>query len=473
MRAEPNVSAKIGAYLAELKPATRAALFVGIERARLAGEAEPVHEFLESILRTVASGLGETPPRVPTPRRLFLDPVEPFLTDIPPQSKVTGRVPRPMLQPIWTWISRDVAAAEVRALALDLTAHLGSRSTTAELDEIAGALAGSFRAAVLDRLSPRLAEARADADVARKIGALLGGPRGIDELEDLLAIVRNRPALDRLLAGVPDPFDLDDPEHVAAVVAALGGAATGGRVFAAHASALLHARAPEPVRLVELATETASTDVRVLAGSPFGPLLELLLADIEAKADAAIDGLAAEGGDPAARLREYNAAARLFRSTLDLDKQSSDWGRRLREARTRLSEKLARELADLPALLRACLRPARAKGAPPSGPDPIDVARACRLIALFDAAKLAAGELALHETVVRLNADIETYVDGATAVIAEELRRAPAEARPVGTAAAAVRIQEALHGPGAAAVLRRSFEVAGSTSLAPLLAAAG
>src|SRR3954453_9667170 len=95
-------------YLRELKPEARALLAAELERAQLRGEDPPGAAFILQALRDTARRDGPTPPRVGNPQAVFFAALEPFLVDDAPERKHRGRIPRACLDPIWTFICRDL-----------------------------------------------------------------------------------------------------------------------------------------------------------------------------------------------------------------------------------------------------------------------------------------------------------------------------------------------------------------------------
>jgi hypothetical protein len=450
-------------YLTELPPATRAKLLVALERARRDGALGKVEAYLLGELRQINDADASTDAQA-----AFFAPLAPFLVDEELPTKLPGRIARHHLDRIWSWIAREVIPVEVVAHDSALAAAAGAKAR--------GAAASRLLADGHARLQEALAEAHRSPDVARKVAAYVGGPRVYAELEDVAGVLTERAWIAKAIEELPQAIDPDNPEHVELIVGHVQ--RSGGR-HAAYLAVLTHARMEQTARLATIAAQAVgSEDVKVVAASAFAPLVAIVLSDVERTVGRMMSALdRPDGGhNVAGDLRDYNAIARQLRAAIDLDDCPSDWAKRLTDARTRLSTRLARELAELPPLLRRSVRSMRAFGQrPPVASDPIDVARVCTLIELFDVARLASGELALNELVARMRGDIEAYVEGLANALADELRTVAPGKREVALehAAATVRLHEALYGAARAAVVRRSFEVAGSTSLAPLLRAAG
>src|SRR5580693_866408 len=122
-------------YLRNLKPEARAMLIAELERAQLRGDdmagSELVLEELRRTIRTEAQRV----PRIGDAARLFFSPLEPFLIDAAADHKRVGGIARVSLEPIWSWIGRDLMPAETRALSDDIRRALlgGDKTKTDQL----------------------------------------------------------------------------------------------------------------------------------------------------------------------------------------------------------------------------------------------------------------------------------------------------------------------------------------------------
>src|SRR5690606_28904265 len=97
--------------LRELPPGARALLIAELERAVMRGDEVPGGDLLLQEVRASVRASEEEHPRVEAPSRAFFRPVEPFLTNAQSDRKIPGRIPRSAIEPIWRWISRDLAPA--------------------------------------------------------------------------------------------------------------------------------------------------------------------------------------------------------------------------------------------------------------------------------------------------------------------------------------------------------------------------
>src|SRR5262245_12570434 len=98
-------------FLRELSSGARALLMAELERAVLRGDEIPGGDMLLHEVRAAMRDAGDRVPRIGPPARAFFRPLEPFLIDAPGDRKAPGRIARATLEPIWTWISRDLVPA--------------------------------------------------------------------------------------------------------------------------------------------------------------------------------------------------------------------------------------------------------------------------------------------------------------------------------------------------------------------------
>src|SRR5438477_12106339 len=110
--AAPNE--RLREYLRELKAEARALLAAELERALARGEGPPGALLILEALGSDTRREGRKLPRVGNPQRLFFAPLEPFLVDDAPERKHRGRIPRACLDPIWTFVCRDLMPKEAR-----------------------------------------------------------------------------------------------------------------------------------------------------------------------------------------------------------------------------------------------------------------------------------------------------------------------------------------------------------------------
>jgi len=176
-------------YLRQLPPATRAMLIGELERALLRGEEIPGGDFVLQEVRSAIRGSGEQMPRIGNPARLFFRTIEPFLVDDAPH-RTQGRIARSALDPIWTWIRRDLAPSEANAFSDAVSAAL-----VADNPPLCERLSAEFQDLVAERCRQALQAAASDDKMRRRLSVQIGTTKALDDVRDLAELFKHRDAL--------------------------------------------------------------------------------------------------------------------------------------------------------------------------------------------------------------------------------------------------------------------------------------
>lgn len=459
-------STKLRALLEALPPNMRATLARMIAEARKSGASDPVFDLLAGFLGdgvpevSAAEPALSEPAMMPAPvaeqnatikaDEVFRAALAPFLIPETLSKKIPGRVCEQVLGTIWAWLSTDLAQPAVEAFSSSYTAGDDERRQTLLAD-------------IAQSMSKIVITARTNPDARRRYAGQVGGDRNFQEFEDVAVILGRSRELGRFSAILSE----GDSASEAALFPLLARAIVElGRIdqrLPFHAAVIIAARLGAASKLAKIAVAGAgSDDPKAIASSPFAALVEVALAETERSAIRVNDNLKQlkSDGTLSPALRDFAMSSRNLRAVLNLDQANHDWTRRLTEMRTRLSEGIARELNELPRLIRASIKSLRAFDQRRLGvPDAVDVERTCVLIELLNAAKLSSTELGVNETVLRVFGDTDTYLDHTSRIIVEDARNALGDQRNTVRAFgdAAIRMTELLHGSGRAAALRRSL----------------
>src|SRR5215204_2958556 len=113
MDATTGVAERLRAFLRTLPKETCGKILDALERAALAGESFPAAGMITAELTSILSAQRRRGPRVANPQRHFFAILEPFLIEETLPEKRTARIERASLSAIWSWLSRDLAPAEV------------------------------------------------------------------------------------------------------------------------------------------------------------------------------------------------------------------------------------------------------------------------------------------------------------------------------------------------------------------------
>src|ERR1700684_2387508 len=169
-------------YLRALKPEARALLVQELERNLLRGDESGGNELVLQELRRAIRADAQPVPRIGDAARLFFVPLEPFLIDARADHKRVGRLARVSLEPIWTWLSRDLIPAEAKALTDDINRalHAGDRTKADQLIRV-------LHERAIQRIKATVDGIGSDDKARRRIAVQVGTPRALDDLNAVLA----------------------------------------------------------------------------------------------------------------------------------------------------------------------------------------------------------------------------------------------------------------------------------------------
>ena len=309
-------------YLRNLKPEARAMLIAELERAQLRGDDMAGSELVLDELRRTIRTEAQRVPRIGDAARLFFMPFEPFLIDAPADHKRVGRIARLSLEPIWSWIGRDLIPAEAKALTEDINRALLADDKT-KADQLVRAL---HERAIL-RMRETLATVGTDEKAQRRLAIQVGTPRATDDVATLLHVLEVRDALADLVKRLPNyvrAFEREVIEqakvHIDTACAAksLGGDASRKADVIRYGLVLLMSRLAAPWQLIRLATRVAESDVAArVAETPYAVAVTIVLSEMESTVSELRAAFRA-GKPVTSMLKELHAAARGLRTEMDL-----------------------------------------------------------------------------------------------------------------------------------------------------------
>ena len=322
-------------YLLALSPQARALLHRQLDGAAT-GEAAVILDELRRLEAAELSG----------PARLFFQPLDAFLVD--DDADRPFRLARSSLPQLWRWIAQDLVRDEAAAYA-DAAGDVLAAGDVARAER----LARDFQ----DRVAAAIRTAFADSEdqlLPRRLLAQLGTPRAADEIAVLRWALRGRDALAALSARLPAAIDDLPPQSIPVVTMLVENAARPRDVFA-YALLTVMRRMAAPWRIVRLAVHAAgSSSAARAADTPYGVVLDILLADLDhhlAQLGAAL--AAADGATAITLIRSIDAVVRGLDAELAIP-AGSTLGRRLAaltaEARDMTRNALAGAGADPVAL---------------------------------------------------------------------------------------------------------------------------
>jgi len=452
-------------YLRTLKPEACALLVAELERGMLRGEGAGNELVLQELRRAIRAA-GQPAARIGDVARLFFAPLEPFLIDDAADHKRVGRIARVSLEPIWTWLARDLMPAEVNALGDDI-----NRALLAD---------DRFRAEQMTRVLHDRAVARIHAAMAathdnekarRHLAVQVGTPRALEDLDTLFRVLTIRDVLAEFTRRLPGHIRALEAEQIDTIHATLENAialrmaeAPVARRTDVYLFGLIAVmgRLAAPWQLVRIATRAAESDnTGRIAETPFAAAVTIVLGEIEAmvrelraeiKARRPVIGL----------LRGLHDAARGLRTEIDLA-VDVPWSRRLAAVRAEVSALLKAEIEPTSGRVRRLLRPRPVKEIKPGSVlDKIDVDDAEMLVEFVAACRNYAGELAANEVTMRAYSELQHYLETGTRVLLDSLRHAGETDGPFRQSQvdAAIRFCRIVFGADYAALLAKAAEIA-------------
>jgi hypothetical protein len=448
-------------FLRELSPAARAMLTGELERVLLRGDdGESGAELILRQLRLIARERRDGTPRTDHAARLFFRPFEPFLADVASDQKSPGPVARNSIQLLWNWIGRDLLPDDTRAVTEDVSAALAAGDKAA-----AEASVRNFQERVLVTVDETFEAAAGDDSVRRYLAAKIGTPRAIEDAAMLRCVLRGRDALTKLGEDLPLHIGKLDSGALRACKAMVERVVAQDRELLLYALLTVMNRLAAPWQLIRFGIDAANSNSAArVAETEYAISVHIVLAELQRLVSELRRDLRNGGGVAVSALvKTIHDCMRGLRSELAIPVDSS-WGRALTAQRSQIAELLQAELDAVPGRVRRLLRPRPAGDIRPnSALDASEVSDTEVLIALADACRLFAGELAINEVTHRANLELRQYLDAATQVLLDGLRHVTPEERRFRQSQfeAGRRFCAVLFGPAYAEALSRAAELAG------------
>lgn len=347
----PVIQDRLVQFLSKLTPGSARQLVLGLEREKLRGTVLP-YETILSGLRPKLSQAGEAGPRVGDAFRYFCMPFEDMLIDEERGVKQQGRICRSSIQPVWTWLGRDLLPDALKDLSARISGHVLAGDQV-ELDAAVSVLHASASAAILKALQ----DARRDPAKHRALKSTLGGEAAMDDAREIAEALSVAPFLLNLQTSLPKPiaeFDEDMVYLARDVFKKVSGTHRDGAIYIA---LTVMGRLSQPWQILRLAKKLVrqSNDMLV-SQTELGVLGEILLADLEAIATK-YSSQRPGTHDLDMMLEEtswFGRASKGFSTELDL-RRMGEWGQRLLAARGRMSAAVSDEMARFEHSLAAAL----------------------------------------------------------------------------------------------------------------------
>jgi hypothetical protein len=408
-------------FLRELSPQARSLLIGELERGLLRGEEAAGVDLVLQELRRIVRDQREGGSRISNSARLFFKPLEPFLVDDRGDHNHPGRIARSSLDPLWTWIRRDLLPDDAKILADEVNDAL-----LANDEPKADKITRTFQDRASGMLGVSLESAASDEKIRRRMLAQIGTQRPGDDTATLKCVLKGREALAVLAAHLPLRIDnlanslLDECKELIETASARD-----SELFL-YALLMVRSRLAAPWQLIRLGTKAAGsyTAARV-AETNYGVAVTIVLADLERMMGELRDELCSgRGVAVAVLLKTIHDSARGLRTELDLPVDST-WGRALGALRGQIADLLRSAIESMPGRVRRLLRPRPPTEIQPNSTlDPDEVAATEALVEFVGVCRFFAGELAIKEMTQRAVADLQQYLDNGMQALLDGVRHA-------------------------------------------------
>jgi hypothetical protein len=451
-------------FLRELAPQARSMLVGEIERSLLreeqaAGADAALHELLLQELRRVVRDQRAGVPRIGSAGRLFFKPLEPFLVDDRADHNQPGRFARSSLEPLWTWIRRDLLPEDANIMAGEVSAALVANNEP-QADHITRA----FQDRVVIVIDTNLEAAASDEAIRRRMLAQIGTQRAHEDATTLKCVLNGRDALATLAAHLPLRIgnlaggQLDECKAMVEKATARN-----GELFL-YALLTVMSRLAAPWQLIRLGIRAAGSDTAArVAETHYGVAVTIVLTYLERMVGELRDDLRSGCGVAVcAMVKTIHDALRGLRNELDLPVDST-WGRALSALRAQIADLLRAEIESMPGRVRRLLRPRPSTEIRPNSElNAGEVAETEMLVEFVGACRLFAGELAINEMTQRTFAELQQYLDSGMRSLLDGVRHAGLADRSFRQSQvdAAVRFCAKVFGKQYASLLDKAAEVA-------------
>jgi hypothetical protein len=453
-----STAERLRQFLCEMSPAARALLLRELERGAYSSETFPGFDLILEELRRGGRDSAAPPPRIEGLDRRLFQPLVPFLVTEESSEKMRGRIARVSLGRIWTWLERDLMADDIKACGEKLSVAI-ARDDTEQAQQIASDFQNRFITAV----EKTLKENCSDMKSRQKLVSQLGGEPVLDDLLDIIAILKIREALAGLAQRLPPQIkNLSDADLPAIRTLFEHPAVQRPSVFP-YALALLFSRLAFPPHILRLAAAAAETDSAPrIAETSYAFAVDLVVDEIGRQAAHLPERLRARAtADVCASIKKFHDYARAFSTELDVSIDTR-WSKKIAQLRTELAGILRSKIDGLPGKVRRMLRPHRKEEISAVALDQHEVADIENALEILGACRLSAGEIALNEITLRLSSELETCLDNATQALLEQIRQASDADRPFRQSQldAAVRFSGKVFGKRYAELLSKAAGVA-------------
>lgn len=448
-----SISEKVAQYLGTLAEPLLIRLVHEIRGAALLGDEDPASPMIADAATSVLASRHPGQDDALSPETTLFHPVVPFMVPTSGGTKYRGRIRRKSIEGLWVYFNRDRPldglGPLLRAAAVDLL--------TADTGDITSSFSDILEL-VLPELQQMRQEIASDSGRYSPLVGQIGGKAVAEDVADVAQILGAHDALASLSKRLPASIEVLGTDHLSAVARAKARLQPADFALVA---ILLNSKLTHPASMLRiLIDEERTDDASVLAKSPFAVLVDVLMDELAILTDLVAERVnsRAQNDDIIRCLRRFHNIASGLTTEVSIELHGP-WFQRLAQERRRMADVAAREIEQIPGRLRLAIQP----GGGSMTPDPGDIEIAAEAARLLIAVKPLRSELALNETVGRVNSQAESLVDAAARSLPEQARSAGGDQLAVLSAqfTGLSCVAKELFGPEYARLLLRSGQVAG------------
>lgn len=439
-------------YLSQLPLKSQALLMREFERALERGENVAVASLVLEQLRLIVRGSDDNErSRTDEPSRLVFRPLDPFLVEGSATLR-PGQVRRSSLGPVWAWLVREGATAEVQALEAAMTTGGPAADQAVRKLQIAAAAAMDQIASPAGRGGDQRALSR------------IGGPSVVEDLVSIAAVLKNREPLETFGSRISSSIRNLSDTQLAAVQSAINLPSLQTPQTLPFTLSLLMQRLASPWQVIRLAVAVAGSDDEIrVAATTYGVAVSMVIHDLsDMVADLRQDIKQGRMDSLSHHLKTIHDGLRGLRTELDIRTEST-WGKRLSAIRVDISNTLKSEIEGVPGRVRRLLRQRPDKDIHAGSKlDPTEIDETAALIDFVAVCRTYASELAINEVTLRTFSDLQHYTEASTEALVESLRASDSKTRPFRKLQmdTAIRFCDVLFGHDYASLMRKAADVA-------------
>ncbi len=454
---------QLEAYLSSLTPAAARFLIREVELDRLRGGESFPHDLILTYARNVLVDQEDQVERVGSPLRLFCRPFEDLLVDKTTADKQIGRIDRQSIEPIWNWLSNELAVEQIGELD-----EILSRALIDEDQSSVSRCTRELHVLCHHALAEQIAPLEVGSVEYMRLAARLGGDRVLEDARDVAFVLERAETALTFIERLPQHQDSVSAQDAKRFAKLYADARNEAPDHAYLLLLILSSRLRRAADILKIVTEIVGSDrddaVRATELSVVG---DCLLHDMEVAAHGALQAIAGRAPiDLVERfLGHYFEIAEGFMSHVDVDMRAG-WGWRVIAIRNALSASLKSALEAAPRLIKLALyRKGRNTGgdaATLEWPDGRAIEDADFVVRLMLCVQPLLSQIPINADYANVRSNVCSFIESIAEISLDDVRRCSGEESRCAEAylKAIANFTELVFGIDTAEMLRRRGRVA-------------